>query len=295
MIPHCPHEVSRPVPATALLVDIRNFTPNLNAAREDDQGVNLFCHFLSAFYALCLRAALLALPAPLRSQPPLYMSSTGDGVLIIFTHATHVRNGFLTAILLHLALLEECGVYNSNRGEMTCPRTSFGIGVESGQVSRVRAQSPGDPGYPLVDTYIGPCINVAARAEAVSKLLHRANTIVSHEINSLLCKELFGTDYDELIERALHPSINDIERLALHDRMNDMNRGLCLSFIHQHHLKGVDEPVALFRLANSSVEMGNPRFEALLGRLTEDPDHLSDVRLFLSSLARNDSTLPPGA
>src|SRR5215467_2862652 len=104
MVPSCPHEVSPPLPATTLLVDIRNFTPNLNAAPADEQGINVFCHFLSAFYAVCLHASLTALPTALRLRPPLYMSSTGDGVLMIFTHDAHARHGFLAAILLHVAL-----------------------------------------------------------------------------------------------------------------------------------------------------------------------------------------------
>src|SRR6516162_7734717 len=93
---------SPPVPATALLVDLRNFTPNLNAAPVDEQRISDFCRFLSQFYALCLEAALLALPPALRGQRHLYMNSTGDGVLILFLHASHVRHGFLTALVLHL-------------------------------------------------------------------------------------------------------------------------------------------------------------------------------------------------
>ena len=48
---------SPPAPATALLVDLRNFTPNLNAASIDEQSISDFCGFLSEFYALCLEAA----------------------------------------------------------------------------------------------------------------------------------------------------------------------------------------------------------------------------------------------
>jgi class 3 adenylate cyclase len=283
MVPSCPHEVSSPIPATTLLVDIRNFTPNLNAARTDEQGINVFCHFLSAFYAICLNASLVALPPALRLRPPLSMSSTGDGVLIIFTHEAHVRQGFLTALLLHVALQQQCAGYNAHRSEPPCPQTSFGIGIESGCVSRVRAQSPGDPGYPLVDTYIGSCINVAARAEAVSKLLHRANTIIAQTLNTRLCAVLFGENYDALIARALDPGLGDTERLALHDRMNDLNRRLCLTFIHHHHLRGVEQPTALFRLANSTIQLGNPRFDALLALVTEDTAHLTDVIDFLHS------------
>jgi class 3 adenylate cyclase len=281
MIPSCPHEVSPAIPATTLLVDIRNFTPNLNAARADEQGINGFCHFLSAFYALCLEASLLALPPGLRPQPPLSLSSTGDGVLILFTHEAHVRHGFLTAILLHVALQQHCVGYNAQPLAGTHPQPSFGIGVESGQVSRVRAQSPDDSRSLLLDTYIGPCINVAARAQAVSKFLHRTHTVIAQTTNTLLCQALFRENYEVLMARALDEELEDPERLALYDRMNDLNRHLCLTFIQHHHLKGVEQPMPLFRLAGSAIHLGNPRFAELLALLTAGAPHLAEVMDFL--------------
>ena len=283
---YCKHEVSPPSMGTALLVDLRNFTPNLNAAKSDERGINIFCHFLSEFYALCLDASLTALPAGLRRQPPLYMSSTGDGVLIIFTHDSHARHGFLTAVMLHTVLRVKCEQYNSRVQPSACPRTSFGIGVESGPVSRILAQSPDDNLYPIVDTYIGPCINIAARAEAMSKVLHRANTIIAETTNELLCKELLGESYATFIHKALEPDMRDDERLATYDKMNFLNRTLCLSFIHHHNLKGVDDPTALFRIADSAAYFGNPRFEALIVKLTDGTEHLSDVSDFLGRNAR---------
>lgn len=280
---YCRHEVSPPQLGTALLVDLRNFTPNLNAAQTDERGINKFCHFLSEFYALCLDASLTALPPQLRQQPPLYMSSTGDGVLIIFTDDSHARYGFLTAVILHTVLRIKCEGYNSRMESSTCPTTSFGIGVESGPVFRIVAQSPGE--NPIVDTYIGPCINIAARAEAMSKILHRANTIISATTNQLLCEELLGESYAEFIQQALDPQVPDAERLQIYDKMNFLNRTLCLSFIHHHNLKGVNEPVALFRIADSSAHFGNPRFESLIVKLTDDAEHLSDVSGFLARSA----------
>lgn len=52
------HEVFPPTPATALLVDLRNFTPNLNAEpQESSEG---FYSFLAAFYATCLDSCRVA-------------------------------------------------------------------------------------------------------------------------------------------------------------------------------------------------------------------------------------------
>jgi class 3 adenylate cyclase len=282
---YCKHEVSPPGMSTALLVDLRNFTPNLNAAKSDEHGINVFCHFLSEFYALCLDASLTALPSDLRQQPPLYMSSTGDGVLIIFTHDAHARHGFLTAVMLHIVLRIKCEEYNSRLEPYACPQTSFGIGVESGPVFRILAQSAGDNPSPIVDTYIGPCINIAARAEAMTKLFHGANTIIAKTTNELLCKELLGTNYAAFVQKAYAPDTQDDERLTTYDEMNLFNRTLCLFFIQHHNLKGVDHPVALFRIADSSAQIGNPRFEALLGKLTDSSEHLADVYDFLARSA----------
>jgi hypothetical protein len=137
---HSIHQVGPNQPATVLLVDLRNFTPNLNAATPDSEGVSGFCHFLSAFYAKCLDTCLLALPAELRDDPPLYLSSTGDGVLVVFTHEANVRHGYLAAMLLHQFLRPLCESYNHLSANLSCPSTSFGVGIESGDVNRITSQ-----------------------------------------------------------------------------------------------------------------------------------------------------------
>jgi class 3 adenylate cyclase len=186
--------------------------------------------------------------------------------------------------MLHIVLRIKCEGYNSRLESSAVPQTSFGIGVESGLVSRILAQSSGDNPYPIVDTYIGPCINIAARAEATTKLFHGANTIIAETTNELLCKELFGTTYASFVQRAYDPDTQDEERLTTYDEMNHFNRTLCLFFIQHHNLKGVENPIALFRIADSSAQAGNPRFEALLEKLTDGSAHLSDVYEFLAQV-----------
>ena len=271
------YSVSPPIEATTLLVDLRNFTPNLNAAERDASGINTFCHFLSYFYSLCLDAVLVALPAEAREEPPVYIGSTGDGVLVIVYHEDHVRIGYLTALVLNAVLRQLCEHYNRERGERSgCPDTSFGIGMESGDVCRVEAFStPGRP--PLVDTYIGECINVAARAEGVSKLYDRSNVIIAEQTNELLSQAMFETSYAGLIREAIDESLPDEARLAAQDRMNEINRALCMTFMHHHNLKGVNQPMPLFRIAHGSAVPGNPRFDELVRRLTDDGDRHADV------------------
>jgi class 3 adenylate cyclase len=284
------HEVSPPLAATALIVDLRNFTASLNASSADTEQRNRFYQFLSEFYAICVDACLMALPPESRLKPPLYLNSTGDGVLIVYLCEAHVRCGFLAALLMNLTLQSMCESYNAT-SQAKHPKVSFGIGVESGVVSYISASAPlsgQDATNPVVDTYIGECINVAARAEAMSKVFYGARTIIARGTNEFLCAELFGENYSALIRDALDVTLPDDKRLAVHDKMNDLNRRLCLTFIHHHNLRGVDEPMPLFRIADSSAVPGNPRFESLMASLNISNEHGCEVHQFLNSHANLD-------
>ena len=193
--------VKRPVEATTLISDLRNFTPNLNASRQDKDGVNLFCNFLSSFYADCLTSCLIAVPPSMRSSAPFYVSSTGDGMLVVFLGEWHFGYGFLAAIVMDYALNRRCHAYNNDPQYADAPGTSYGIGVESGQVSHVQANPAAALTRHGIDTYIGHCINVAARAESISKLLHQANTIVADTSVELLGRALFGRTFQEFRQR----------------------------------------------------------------------------------------------
>ena len=262
---------------TAVLVDLRNFTQNLNASKSDEHGVSLFGKFLSELYAIFVDTCLHAFDARDRSAKYFHLSSTGDGVLIIFSGSAHARRGFLAAILLHHVLQRECETYNSIQSENTQEKLSFGIGVDSGNVHRITVHPPDDTHCPGIDTYIGPCINVAARAEALTKTYYRAHTIVAQSTVEDLSTEIFGKSYKNLIKTSLNPAVEDAERLALQDEMKVLNRNLCLAFLYYHRLRGVDNPVALYRLVDYAVHPGNPRFDALVRRLTDSDAHLEDV------------------
>ncbi|SVE39124.1 uncharacterized protein METZ01_LOCUS491978, partial [marine metagenome] len=59
---------SKPVPATSLVIDLRNFTPNLKASTLGDDGVDQFCSFLAEFHAICIDAALMAMEPSQREE-----------------------------------------------------------------------------------------------------------------------------------------------------------------------------------------------------------------------------------
>jgi hypothetical protein len=89
-------------------------------------------------------------------------------------------------------------------------------------------------------------------------------------------------NYEALMARALDEGLVDPARLALYDRMNDLNRHLCLTFIQHHHLTGVEQPMPLFRLASSAIHLGNPRFAELLALLTAGAPHLTEALALLA-------------
>jgi class 3 adenylate cyclase len=269
--------VGRPVEAASLLADLRNFTPLLNGCPRDADGISVFCHFLGDVYATVLAACVQALPPGQRDRPPLRINSTGDGALAVFTGEWHFGFGFLAAILLDAALGRCCERFNQSRPRDGLPATSYGIGVESGWVSRVRALAPTRGGGPVLDTVIGQCNNAAARAEGVSKTLDGANTVVSDETVELVAQALFGENFRQKRQDEARCG-SDEARVRIHESMAELNRKLCLSYINRHILKGVASPTPLYRLARSSLGAGVARFNELVARLVRgDVSHCAEV------------------
>lgn len=264
--------VEPPAPATALLVDLRNFTPSLNAASVDDLGTNRFCFTLAEFYAATLDQCMRAMAPAERADPRVSVSSTGDGLLVVFMGPRHFANGLLAAFLLEAGLRDTCERYNAAHPDL--PRIGFGVGVESGEVSVIRAGTPAVG----VETVIGHCINIAARVEALTKLIASAQVVVADSTVELCADAFFGQTFASLRaqERAAD---NDTERVGVQKRMNEINRDMCLTFLDRYALKGVDAPVPLYRLDESATCGGVQRFDRLLEHLVDsDPEHLHQVR-----------------
>lgn len=275
--------VDPPIEATALVVDLRNFTPLLNASEEDLKGVNTFCYFLYDVYRIILDCCLLALPTEQRDNPPLQINSTGDGALIVYYESWNSGYGFLAAILLDANLGHCCREFNQKNRHRNLPEVSFGIGVESGKVSRVFAQRAMSVGRPVIDTFIGYCINIASRAESISKLLLGANTVFSDALIEQVSQALFQENYQEKRDQESRCN-SDLERLAIHDAMNELNRKLCLAFIGRHNLKGVPVPMPLYRLSRSALKPGMNRFDNLIEKLVRyHPEHFQEILNFLTS------------
>lgn len=267
-----PKTVQPPVPATSVLVDLRNFTPSLNAAGIDEQGTNRFCFTLADCYSATLDQCMRAMAPAERADPQISVSSTGDGLLVVFMGPRHFANGLLAAFLLEAGLRETCQRYNDAHPSL--PTLSFGVGVESGEVSRVSVGTKAVG----VDTVIGHCINIAARVEALTKLIASAQVIVADSTVELCADAFYGQTFAGLrVQEAA--AENDTDRVALQKRMNEINRDMCLTFLDRYALKGVEAPVPLYRLDESATCGGVQRFDRLLEHLVaSDPEHLHEVR-----------------
>lgn len=278
-------EVLDAVPATALVADLRGFTAELSRTHGRPVQRRVYCGFLASMNAAVVQSATLALDPRARAafRQHVHVASTGDGALLVFRGDGHPRAAYLAALLLNAALSSLCAEYarTTEAGAI-----DFGIGVESGSVTGVGAHPEGD-GVSLA-TVVGGCINAAARVQDLTKVVHRTNVLLCNHVVEALTTDLLHQDYRTLMEGALVPagSIDDDTYLALETRMVELNRRLCLQFLHHHLLRGFDGPQAIFRVSMSSAVLGNPRFEALLdGLVQHDRTWRDDVRRALAPAA----------
>ncbi len=268
--------VDTPVPATSVMVDLRNFTPNFDAATVGSDGINEFCRFLAEFYRASIDACLAALSPARRADPDAIRTScTGDGVLAVFLGEWHFAHGLLAGLLLDATLGRLCAAHRPVAG---VPAVGFGVGIESGEVSTVRTGHR-NAGF---TTVIGHCINMSARMEALTKVISDARVIVGDTTVELCAAKLYGETFHALRAREL-TAPDDAARLAIHDRMNTINRELCVTYLDRYNLKGVDQPSPLYRPALGWRDLDTPRFEALLVALVKgDASHRTEVRRVLA-------------
>lgn len=275
-------EVVPPLPSSALVVDLRGFTAELTRTHGLPDQRRRYCEMLAAMNAAVVECAWLA-SAPARRgafERLVHVASTGDGALLVFLDpGTHHRTAFLAALLLRADLARICEGYRRSLGPDAAV-IDFGMGLESGHVSGVGAYPTSGRGVALA-TWIGGCINAAARVQALTKDVHRTDVLLCTGIVEDLTGDLLGQDYAALMAASTVPagSIDDESYLELETRMIELNRSLCVQFLHHHLLRGFDAPIALFRLSKSSAVLGNPRFDALLARLAEgDASWLAELR-----------------
>lgn len=255
------HGVATPAAGTALIVDLRNFTHQLDAAATGE-ALQRFCARLADFYTLCREMAEIAAP-----ERRFHLASTGDGMLAVFYGERHAREAFLCLLMLRLTITRVLPPQTDAAGVAV---SGFGIGAESGDVCRVMANGRA--------TYIGQCINMASRLETITKSFDSADCIVGERLVAQLYADVSGEDFASMSAQAIDADLSDAGHLALLSRFAQANQALCLNFLHYHRLKGVDRPMALHGISKRAGLPGNPRFEALLRTLSAGEAQATQVR-----------------
>ncbi len=278
VVPEIIEEIDEEIPATALMVDLRGFTNEMSATVGDPSGRTRFMELLGKLNGVVVGAIEQAVQADLRDglADHVHLGSTGDGALVVFLHPEHhVRHGTIATLLVRAAVSRICMAY----ADVVQRPMSFGIGIESGSVTRVSAFGPVS-----LSSYIGGCINAAARVESLTRDIHRTEVIFCEHTVQALAELLLQADYTSRMRSTTIPagSISDAEYLASERDLVALNRQLCLDYLHQHLLRGFSRPTALFRLSKSSATLGNPRFDRLLELLTDgDAAWLDEIRAAL--------------
>ena len=254
------------IPATALLIDIRAFTPRLSRYLRGQGHVNL-PRVVSDFCA----GIVTECTAVYSGDPgdALYLNSTGDGALVVFfqqreeAQGLHALRAYVAAVCMMKTLpelLEGNGIKGRNRYDY-----QFGIGVESGEVeySGVR---PSPRAALHLDTYLGHCINIASRLEVLTKSFDRTCVIIGEQLNNILARELLGIDYPVLATAALDSGAPN--RRASWDQLKEANDKLLLDYIGRMDLEGCESAVMGYRVSPGLVEEhGRQVMQSCAGRL----------------------------
>jgi class 3 adenylate cyclase len=242
------------VEGTAIFLDIRNFTSNLNNLFTDDSYLSLIEKVYEKGIELGIEFC---------SEKEFYINTTGDGFLAIFLGKDNCINAYFYSLLLHHCLSKLFVEYF--KSELMTGQYYFGIGLEFGEMKNVRTKQIDKE----INTYLGNVINIAARLEALSKDHTRSPIIFGPCLNECLVREIFGECYTELMDQAKKSDSTENAQ-ALHQKMTMINSKLLSSYIFEHKLKGVDSPVPVFRVSPTLFNMDTSHFKDLVGLLPDN-------------------------
>lgn len=254
------------IDSTVVVVDIRNFTLIFEKFQKDNDSK--FLTFIENYYLINLELAELV-----SDNDNFYLSSSGDGLLIIFFGLCHEYCAYLYGILLFQVLEKICTDFN----EKNVCDVSFGIGIESGYVQEVSSKINSRE----IKTYLGSVINIASRIESATKNFGRTKLIIGECLYHRLIKSLFMEDYNKTVKNNVMFRKNYEEVIQHHNEMNKLNQNLMLFYIFEHNLKGVGNPLRLFRLSPTLADISKVSFYNILSKLAISPEKLKKVALFL--------------
>lgn len=260
------------IDATVVVVDIRNFTLIFEWFQKNNSSE--FIEFIEKYYSIGLKLAELT-----SESNDFYLSSAGDGLLVIFFGEHHEYCAYLYGLLLYQLMEKFCCDFNE---KMNCG-VSFGIGIESGHVQKVFSKV----GERDVQTYLGSVINIASRIESVTKSFNRTKLIIGECLYLRLIKKLFLEDYNAIAKNNTIFRKSYDELVQHHNEMNKLNQNLMLFHIFEHTLKGVDLPIRLFRLSPTLADIQKDSFCAISEKLARSPERFAKITLFLKQNGLN--------
>jgi len=264
--------------ASILIIDIRNFTPNLKDSEASASTHRMFCQFLAHFYQTCAQSCAAACDP--KEERPLYLNSTGDGILAVFlSKKRHYVDAYLAGLMLFNKLPALFKQYN-RRKHKRVSNVAFGIGIDTGSVWHITSMD--DKSSPSIETYIGDCINIAARVESVTKDHDRTNLIISEHTYRFLCQQMFGLDYQQLMRKATDHRLTGQTKKRIWSQMNKLDEKLLLRFISAYNLRGVSEPVRLYRLSPTLAAPSRKECRHMLKLLTKNAVHLQTVLHYMT-------------
>jgi hypothetical protein len=239
---------------TALFIDIRNFTSQLNEKFDSIDFIDL----INKTYLVGID-----ITSKIAGPDNFYINSTGDGYLIVVFGDNHYIAGFLVSLILQKKISQ---LFEKNSDSAVEEGDYFfGIGIESGVVKKAFAQI----GATKIETYLGNVINIAARLEALTKEHARAPIIYGPTINELLVLKLIGKSYNSMMDAAKQADTAE-KAENLHKEMSKINSILLSSYLFEHRIKGVKQHIATFRVSPTLFLSSDESFQKFITLLPNE-------------------------
>jgi class 3 adenylate cyclase len=272
-------ELVTAIESSVLVFDIKNFTNTLR--KFERKKKNEFFKFVED---ICSCGYSYYRQLSSSNSDGIHFDTTGDGFLVIFGGKYHFITSYLFGLIFDIIAAEKFEVFDKNNENEK--KLSYGMGIETGAVKKIKIAE-----WKNECTYIGNVINIASRIQSETRNHAKANLIISENVNQLLVKKIFNKNYFELrkkVKKAKSPE----ETKKLFKELYRLNQGLLLFHLSKHYLRGIDDPVSLFRLSPSLLGEEKKGGFKLIKRMLQFIEIENDVKKnILNTLRhRNKST-----
>lgn len=254
------------IDATVVIVDLRNFTNTYEKYQKTN--IDILLNYMDDYYKKGIQIADVV-----SISKDYFISSTGDGLLVIFMGKGHERSGYMFSLVFYQLANKMCDDFNLANNE----NLNFGIGIETGVVQEIVTKNKGRS----IETYLGSVINSAARIETISKQYNRTKLVVGTKIYNKLSQELFPEEYKTVVEDSKHHRRDHSLSIKYHNEINQLNQKLMLFYIFEHHLKGVEFPVPLYRLSPTLADINKNTFYEVLEKLSDTEGMFNEIKSYL--------------